>query len=116
MASDSDVVLVPDLVEYRTDKECHKRVGFIECEEPKMSPLPEDKEKEKTIKAMESLNVKEERKERILTRKRSLRRLMRLRKMMTTMALTLMLSLRRLSLYRPIPTMSQNLVALLDKG
>ena len=48
-----------------------KRVGFIEGEEPKMTPLPEEKEKEndkekekaaedEAVKAMESLNLKEE--------------------------------------------------------
>ena len=100
MASDSDVVLVPDMVEYTTDEEGRKRVGFIEGEKPKMSPLPEDKEKEKeedekAIKAMESLNSK-----RMKRRKRMAqeRRGMRLMKRMTTVELTLMLSLRRLSL------------------
>ena len=63
MASDSETVIVPDMVECTTDEEGHKRVGFIEGESPKMNPLPDDKEKEeKAIKAMESLNLKEEEK------------------------------------------------------
>ena len=62
-----DAEFVPEAVEYTTDEDRVKRVGFIEGEEPKMTPLPEEKEKEKekaaeeqAIKAMESLNLKEE--------------------------------------------------------
>ena len=83
------------MAEYTTDEEGHKRAGFIEGESVKMSPLPEegskDKEKEKegeekAIKAMESLTVSK-------MRKRLIRRRMRT----TTMALTLVLWLRKLS-------------------
>ena len=56
---------VPEAVEYTTDEDGMKRVGFIEGEEPKMTPLPKEKEKEKedeekAIKAMEALNLKDE--------------------------------------------------------
>ena len=65
MSSDSEVVLVPDMVEYATGEDGMKRVGFIEGEQPKMTPLPEDKarekeEEEQAIKAMESLNLQDE--------------------------------------------------------
>ena len=60
-----DAELIPETVEHTTDEDGMKRVGFIEGEEPKMSPLPQDKDKEKeeeekAIKAMESLNLKDE--------------------------------------------------------
>ena len=62
-----DAEFVPEAVEYTTDEDGMKRVGFIEGEEPKMTPLPEEKEKEKekeeeekAIKAMEALNLKDE--------------------------------------------------------
>ena len=65
MSSDSEAVIVPDMLEYITDEDGMKRVGFIEGEQPKMSPLPEEKDKEKeeeekAIKAMESLNLQDE--------------------------------------------------------
>ena len=41
-----DAEFVPEAVEYTTDEDGMKRVGFIEGEEPKMTPLPEEKEKE----------------------------------------------------------------------
>ena len=47
MSSDSEAVIVPDMLEYTTDEDGMKRVGFIEGEQPKMSPLPEEKDKEK---------------------------------------------------------------------
>ena len=60
-----DAEFVPETVEYTTDDDGMKRVGFIEGEEPKMTPLPKDKEKEKeeeekAIRAMEALNLKDE--------------------------------------------------------
>ena len=39
-----DAEFVPEAVEYTTDEDGVKRVGFIEGEEPKMTPLPEEKE------------------------------------------------------------------------
>ena len=60
-----DAEFVPEAVEYTTAEDGMKRVGFIEGEEPKMTPLPKEKEKEKeeeekAIKAMEALNLKDE--------------------------------------------------------
>ena len=61
-----DAEFVPEAVEYTTDEDGMKRVGFIEGEEPKVSPLPKEKDKEKeeeeeekAIKAMEALNLKD---------------------------------------------------------
>ena len=49
-----DAEFVPEAVEYTTDEDGMKRVGFIEGEEPKMSPLPQDKEKEKAAEEQAS--------------------------------------------------------------
>ena len=102
-----DAEFVPEAVEYTTDEDGMKRVGFIEGEEPKMSPLPQDKDQEKedeekAIKAMESLNLKDET-QKVMVIQEARRRRMKLRMMMWTMVLTSMLLLhQRLSLFYPL--------------